>query len=355
MKCPRCNSTNIRGGKADMPQGTLHEYRCLDCELAEDKLDTAADYHDWVARWSDPATKGMSMEQMLAADDAPWLKKGGAKPASSPSPVVGAARVARDATEAALLQAVLDDPDAQQARIDYADWLDGQGDARGELIRLQLRVDELRKQRASTRTVDAKIKTLLEGNRSEWLEALAPLIDAGVVKEPGFYRGFVERVVMTADDFVDRFDEVIAVAPIRFLQLSGAGSRAAEVFASPHLARIRALDLRWNDLSDADIEKLAASSHAGGLRWLNLSFNEGLTQRALEHIAQSSHLKQLQFLGFDGNGAEDPKDEVHKDGDVIVYAGVSPLGSELEQKFGTLPWLHWPEPFADILPAPDAF
>jgi hypothetical protein len=66
-------------------------------------------------------------------------------------------------------------------------------------------------------------------------------------------------------------------------------------------------------------------------------------------------LPELQYLGFAGNDAEEPCDELHMDGDVIVYVGPSALGEKLEATYGPLPWLHWPEPFGGAPPAPDAF
>jgi uncharacterized protein (TIGR02996 family) len=353
MNCPNCQSANLRGGKTDLPKGTLYEYCCSDCGLFEQKLGTEPGFHAWIARWEPPT--GRTMAERLSALKK-WPSKTELEEASRTLMTVR--ERSRDSTEEALLQGVLDDPDSDAPRESYAAWLDAAGDARGEFIRAQLEHSALRKQRAPLSKwgpVFDRANELLETWRAEWLQPIDPLIMAKSVKQPVFYRGFVESIEVSAEAFLDRFDDVVALEPIRFLALTKVGHRAGEVFASPSLERIRALDLSRNGLTDADVALLSASPYLVGLRWLCLSFNKKLSAASLEHLAQSPHLGNLRYVGFSNNAVEDPKDEVHMDGSHVAYAGPSDLGGRLEEEFGALPWLHWPEPFSGALPHPDGF
>jgi uncharacterized protein (TIGR02996 family) len=62
---------------------------------------------------------------------------------------------------AAFLDAIVKDPAAQQPRLIYADWLDEQGDPRGELIRVQCALERINTRDAAWRELDRKEKQLL--------------------------------------------------------------------------------------------------------------------------------------------------------------------------------------------------
>jgi uncharacterized protein (TIGR02996 family) len=62
---------------------------------------------------------------------------------------------------AAFLDAIVRDPASQQPRLIYADWLDEQGDPRGELIRVQCALERINTRDAAWRELDRKEKQLL--------------------------------------------------------------------------------------------------------------------------------------------------------------------------------------------------
>ena len=65
-----------------------------------------------------------------------------------------------------LLDAVYADPESDAARLVLADWLQENGDPRGELISLQL------SRAAGTREGRAREKELLASGRKEWLDGV---------------------------------------------------------------------------------------------------------------------------------------------------------------------------------------
>lgn len=351
LRCPSCGSDNVRGSKTDLPEGaTLYDRRCNACGLLEARRDTERDLARWLGTWESDVLTTPSATTPAGATSAP-------APKLTPD-TTALADVAVDATEAALLHAVTLDPDADEPRRGYAEWLDARGDARGEFIRVQLQLSERARARAGASVLTPlrrRSRELLEVGRFSWQAPVRSLVKHGVITSPMFYRGFLERVAMSMEVFLSRFDDIAKVTPIRFVTLAGVRGRVAELCRAPQLARVRGLNLDRNDLEDADIETLAASPRSSGLRWLSLNYNRGLGLAALESIAGSPHLRGLRYLSFGFNGVNDPKDEVQTDGDAIVFVGKTFTGKQLETRFGELPWLHWPEGFVGEVPDPDAF
>ena len=69
--------------------------------------------------------------------------------------------------------------------------------------------------------------------------------------------------------FLAKAPELYRRAPILHLNLTEVRAVAAELFASPHLARIESLSLAGNGLGDAEVALLAGSRHLGNLTWLD--------------------------------------------------------------------------------------
>jgi len=233
-----------------------------------------------------------------------------------------------------LLAAVLADPDADAPRRAFAAAKDAQGDPWGAFIRMQL--DE-----AAEADPDSPRRTMLRVRAGEiervhgasFAAAIAPWVHGYEL-----HRGFVELVTLPARAFLDHAPELFARAPIQHLTLTSLSGAAAELFASPHLARIRSLDLGQCGLGDADAERLAGSPHLGALRWLSLALNR-VDRDGVEALAASPHLPELRWAGFFGNPA-DPGEQYAHDQGFIVESWLPPLGEELEARHGRLRWLH---------------
>ena len=75
----------------------------------------------------------------------------------------------------AFLQAILEQPDDDTPRLIYADWLEEQGDPRGEFIRIQCALAGLPPDDARRPELGAREAALLESHREAWLEPLRGL------------------------------------------------------------------------------------------------------------------------------------------------------------------------------------
>lgn len=254
--------------------------------------------------------------------------------------------------EQELLELILKYPYADRDRAKYAALLERRGDPRGELITIQLQLAEARsRQMLPPPGLREREKELLARYGNEWSREVAPLVDG-----LEFFRGFVDHVTLDARGFLERAEAIYRVAPVIYLTLTGVRDVYRELFASPRLARIRALELEQNGLGDDALEALAASPHLGKLAWLDLSRND-ITARGVEALAASKHLPALAYVKLSGNPSGDPADtpvaiDVDRPNLEVLEWGSSPLAVDLEQKYGTIRWLHW-RPTSDFFRFPN--
>ncbi len=248
----------------------------------------------------------------------------------------------RSSRERQLIEAILANPDSDIDRSSYAEWLDSVDDPRGRFVWRQLELATMHRRGAPPSVWGAAYDeqaALLKAGRNLWLEPIEELIEHGSVSEPMFHRGCIEHVTMTASDFLSSFSQVTALVPIRHLHLTELRGHAKPVFADKRLARIRALDISGNDLTDDDVSLLATSRHVNGVSWLDLSRNR-IARAGLEHIAASKALPNLMYLALWGNDVEDPTDHAAGEEGHLDYQHPTELGSELEKRHGRLEWLH---------------
>jgi uncharacterized protein (TIGR02996 family) len=235
------------------------------------------------------------------------------------------------ATLEAQLAAVLAAPDDEDARLAYSDAVAATDVARAELIKLQIVLSRWRRNRENPPTrpqASARQAELLDKHAARWAASIAPH-----VKGWSFLRGFVEVVRLDAARFLETAPLLYRTAPILHLDLEAVKPVAAELFASPHLARIQSLELRQNELGDAEAKLLAASPHLDALKWLGLS-NNAIGEAGLEALAATKNLPALGYLDFRWNGAGDPTPQ-----DADEYSADSPAATALQAKFGKRPWL----------------
>jgi uncharacterized protein (TIGR02996 family) len=233
-------------------------------------------------------------------------------------------------------RAVLEQPDLDQPRLAYADAVGG---PRAELVRVQVAMAQLRRKCQRARNWSEQYDTqqrLLAKHGAEWAAPVAALVDAWT-----FRRGFPEQVTLDATRFLAEHETLYRRAPVLHLSLSGVRPVAAQLFASPALARIRSLDLRHNELGDAEVRALTESPHLGRLDWLDLAYNQ-IDRAGLDALAASQSLPRLGYLGFDGNRVADPTPRLGGVEDGMVHDMEYPaLGKELQAKYGPKTWLSY--------------
>jgi uncharacterized protein (TIGR02996 family) len=222
----------------------------------------------------------------------------------------------------AFLQAIRDEPASDVPRLVYADWLEEKGDAeaadRAEFIRVQCRLYELPEGHRGRGALEARARELLRGHWRAWVgplrELAGPLRDRigeGWMRETfyaegldRFSRGFVETLNLTARTFVEQADALAHLTPLRHLRVWRGGGCIDVLAGAPHLGWLTTLafvDYYQYPLAADDARALAESPHLTRLRVLNL-FRNGVGDEGLAALARAPWLAGLDWLQVADNG-----------------------------------------------------
>lgn len=190
------------------------------------------------------------------------------------------------------LRAILEDPENDLPRLAYADWLDEQGDPRGELIRVQCELSPLTEEDERFHPLYKREQALLKLHKNEWL---GPLADW--VQNAQFSRGFVENITLGANQFLDRKQEIFSLTPIRGLKLTGMTTTHVTKFrTAPECSRLRELTLNIRKMTDLRWEKLITAPRLASLKKLQINWM-GMDMHHLNALTELS-ARGLQEFDF---------------------------------------------------------
>jgi uncharacterized protein (TIGR02996 family) len=206
-----------------------------------------------------------------------------------------------------LLQAIIDEPDDNNLRLIYADWLQDHGQPdRAEFIRVEIamharwpdtdgsepeKYDDPGYHRLAVRQ-----RELLEQHEKEWFGAIDKLTDHYQTS-----RGFVLYFDTTARQFAQRADELLAAAPVATqMFLDRLGKNMPAVARRPELARFRELGFVYSTLGDRGLSELCKSPYVHNLQELNVNESQ-LGPDACRAIAASPSLGRLVELNLYDN------------------------------------------------------
>jgi uncharacterized protein (TIGR02996 family) len=196
----------------------------------------------------------------------------------------------------AFLQAILEAPDDDAPRLIFADWLDEQGDSRrAEFIRLQCALARMSEDDSTRVGMQRREQDLLSAHQEAWGEPIRAMVFGWE-----FRRGFVERVTTTAHRFLKFGEALFRLAPVQHLRLTYVKDRQQKVAASPHLARLKSLDVSDGAVRGGEAWVLAASPHLTSLTALCLSRLQ-ISNLEAERLARISPPPRLQILDLSAN------------------------------------------------------
>jgi carbon storage regulator CsrA len=209
----------------------------------------------------------------------------------------------RSPEEVGLLEAIRAAPADEVPRLIYADWLEEQGDPRGEFIRVQCALAQLPQGDPRRSARAERERALGDEHGQTWRSDLPP-----VLRHQPFVRGFVEVAGLAVPEFHCHAPVVFASAPVRHLQVQpwefwppGAVPRGmAALLASPYLGRLTVLEISGHNLGDEEALRLAASPHLAKLIALVLR-NNRIGAAGASALARSPHLAGLTALDLTGN------------------------------------------------------
>ena len=195
-------------------------------------------------------------------------------------------------------EAIVADPDNDEPRLVYADWLDERGDPRGEFIRIQCQVaaGELNDDSVESRTTRRHMFKLLEQNRGEWLAEFDKL----PITQPVFTRGFVSEVVITQGQFIKKGKATLEKLPLlELLWIKGATSGFGSLAEAEHASLVRSVGFMQTRILDTIMSEWIAwleSPHWSNVRHLMLDRCSAIRDGALVELVQSSMFRRLKKL-----------------------------------------------------------
>jgi uncharacterized protein (TIGR02996 family) len=206
------------------------------------------------------------------------------------------------ASRTAFLRAICENPDDDNPRLVFADWLDEQDDPdRAEFIRLQVglaagTVPEDRRAEA-----EARVGELLGSHRAAWWGELPRRPGVTWVSTPSpFARGFADAVRFRhGKAWREHAAEVFAAAPVSRLRCGGTftARKGRPIFASPLLGRVADFSAPPLDLGGA--EDLANNQHlVGRLRHLGVGSYRGDGDGVAAALGRAPGLRNLESLSF---------------------------------------------------------
>ena len=181
-----------------------------------------------------------------------------------------------------LFQAVLDDPDDDQTRLVLADWLEEQGDVRGEFIRVQIAIADAKRRGQPVRPeLVGRESELQRQHRLTWhhemCEQLAKRISrslataVGMTRRHIFYRGFPSWLGTESKVLVKYGDALLAVSPWQYFRLDCEDGKLAALTGWPGIANVRTLTLRrCASIETNDLVPLLDSDRWNGLERLSV-------------------------------------------------------------------------------------
>ncbi len=199
------------------------------------------------------------------------------------------------ADELAFLSRIREQPADDGPRLIFADWLDEQGDSRGQFIRVQCALARLPADDPRRGDLENREQALLQAHKPSWSARLA-----GLACEWTYRRGLVEAVSINASAFLERGAELFRHGPIRRVRFIEAGRCLAQLVESPLLGKIREIDLCGSYLGNGGINLLARARQLTRLEVLHLGFNE-LTDQGLRALAEIPHLANVRELYLNDN------------------------------------------------------
>lgn len=202
--------------------------------------------------------------------------------------------------DSVFLRAIIENPEDDATRFAYADWLDEQGDPRGEFIRVECSLEELKEDTPQHKKLTKHRGELLEEHGKEWKGLFGKLgIDCS------FRRGFITSAEMSVKQFLQHGEKLMGQGPLTRLELKPFDRRTrqdqfTQLAADPLLVRLRQLRLSQNEINDSEIAILANSPYLKNLRELWLLINN-VGAKGLKALASSPHLANLTSLGLAQN------------------------------------------------------
>ena len=186
---------------------------------------------------------------------------------------------------------VVANPQSDDPRLIYADWLEEHGDQRGEFIRVQCELDKSNDLQKEFYELGVRSTQLTAEHGEKWASELEQDL-----RKSEFKRGFIDKITIRALALVKGADSLFASTPInelRIVYLKNQGKKVAEL---PQLSQVRGLDLSNLTIPTDDLLAVIKSPNLSNLESLSLcnySWYDSTVGKALTSFASRDKLQSL--------------------------------------------------------------
>jgi uncharacterized protein (TIGR02996 family) len=202
-------------------------------------------------------------------------------------------------TEDGFIRALREDPQDDETRLIFADWLDERDDPRGEFFRLQTELADWVPDLERRQSLHQRCAELLARHGRDWLGQLSDLCEE-IVWERGQPHVAISIPALLGSEIAPLFESAI-VGQVRVLERAG---RLDELVAGHHFEYLPHLHLDRLGLEDRHLVALAANPHFRGVRTLSLATNS-LTEAGLRRLLASPGAADLTALDLRNNRLHD--------------------------------------------------
>ncbi len=204
-----------------------------------------------------------------------------------------------DPDASGFLAEVLADPDNDVPRLIYADWLEEQGSARGEFIRVQCELHAIDNLHPQWMDLKYRSEELLKAHGQEWADELQQ-----DVRKCEYQRGFIDTITVLARTLLKNGESLLTSFPVRWIRLNYMKGTAAKWADCTALQHVRFLDLSYLKIGEEDLLGFLQSPHLKNLQGLKIG---GAEQPQSDRVAQAvclpgiaANLEHLEIEGYDG-------------------------------------------------------
>ncbi|MCU0880450.1 MAG: TIGR02996 domain-containing protein [Pirellulaceae bacterium] len=165
-------------------------------------------------------------------------------------------------------------PEDDVPRLVYADFLEEAGDPQAELIRVQVELSRLPPGEPIRRELELREEAILAEYAEAWLEPLRALGAEGVSAR-SFQRGLIERVQITAENFLRHGEQLCQECPaLHVLDLRQVRGLAEDLSRQALPPQITALELNAAKLGRDELAALGRAPWIEQIASLSAAFNQ---------------------------------------------------------------------------------
>ncbi len=194
-----------------------------------------------------------------------------------------------------LYQQIIENPHDRELRLVFADWLEEEGDVRGQVVRMQCQLEDMQPGDRGYSTLRAKERKLYK--------QYGGFGHIGFASKQEHKAGFVEWIEITPTRLLKHAEEIFKTAPIRELRLKGKSKKFDKLAKLPQLQQVRSLALKQSKIDDAALTAVVESPNLANLETFELHSDDALSIGSI--VGRSALIENLKCLRLTSGNLND--------------------------------------------------